>query len=164
MEPEKENNNLEKLKKEYDVLRVKYNLPGFSEINELFDIEEIDVDTEFLLRKIRRLVSEKVLGYLKFVEIILNPSNAPLFFFKLIKKLDNKDKEILGKMYEELGKVEVDIIGLDLDYSEKNEADFVKKLYNVFSREVKVKLLDIIKKLNNGDDNKKSENGMSYFG
>jgi hypothetical protein len=163
--PDKENlTTLEDLKKEYELLKNKYSLPEFSKLNELFDIEEVDTDTEFLLRRIRRVVADKILGYLKFVEVILNPSNAPIFFFKLIKKLDDKDRENLAKIYEELAKIEVDVISLDLEYSEKQEAEYVKKLYDSFNNNVKGELLSIIKKLGNGDNNKKKENGNSYFG
>ena len=158
---DKQNNNLGELKKEYEKLRVKYNLPDFNDLNKLFDIEEIGFETDFLLRKIRRVVSEKALGYSKFVEIILNPSNAPFFFFKLIKKLDSKDREILSGLYEELGNFEVEIIALDLDYSEKKEADFINKLFKIFNESVREKLLDVVKKLSNGTGDKKADIGGS---
>ena len=45
---------LEQLKKDYEVIRKKYNLPGFKELNEDFYIEEIaESETDILLRKIR---------------------------------------------------------------------------------------------------------------
>ena len=39
---EKEEFDIKKLKKEYETFKHKYNLPEFSELNKLFDIEEID--------------------------------------------------------------------------------------------------------------------------
>ena len=102
-------------------------------------------------------------AYSRFIEIILNPSNAPMFFFKLIKKLDSKDKEVLAGLYEELGSIEVDTISLDLDYSEKNEADFIIRMYKVFNENIRIKFLEIVDKLSNGNDNNKKYNG-SYFG
>jgi len=156
--------DLEELKIEYEKLREKYELPSFSELNILFDIEEIDTETEFLLRKIRRVVADKMTGYLRFIEIILNPSNSPLFFFKLIKRLDNTDKDILSNLYEELGKVEVETIALDLEHSEKNEAEFIKEMHNLFNNKIRIELLGVIRKLSEDNDNKKKENGGSYFG
>jgi hypothetical protein len=164
MDQNKEFNNLEALRIEYEKLIGKYDLPSFSELNEMFDIEEIDLETEFLLRRVRRVVAEKVTNYLRFIEIILNPSNSPLFFFNFIKKLNNKDKEVLSKLYEELGKVEVEIIALDLEYSEKNEAEFIKRLYNVFKNKLRVELLAIIRKLSEENNDKKKEINGSYFG
>ncbi len=156
--------NIEELKKEYERFKDKYALPEFSELNKAFDIEEIDPESEFLLRKIRRYISEKIGGYMRFIEILLNPSNAPIFFFKLIKKLDNSDKEALTKMYEELGNIELETISLDLEYNEKKEALFIKKLHDIFNQEIKKDLLKILKKLENGEDSKKKDNNGSYFG
>jgi len=155
--------SLDKLKEDYEELKNKYALPEFSELNRLFDIEDVEIETDFLLRKIRRIISERMAAYSRFIEIILNPSNAPMFFFKLIKKLDSKDKEVLAGLYEELGSIEVDTISLDLDYSEKNEADFIIRMYKVFNENIRIKFLEIVDKLSNGNDNNKKYNG-SYFG
>jgi len=156
--------DINELKIEYNKIKDKYELPEFSELNKLFDIEDVDVETEFLLRKIRRTVSDRIAGYIRFVEIILNPSNAPIFFYKLIRKLDNTDKEILTNIYETIGKFEFEVIELDLDYSEKNEGDFIKRAYNIFNDDLRTKLLKILKKLETGEDNNKKETNGSYFG
>jgi len=155
---------LEILKKEYTEFKVKYNLPDFYELNKLFDIEEIDADTDFLLRKIRRVVLDKVGNYLRFIEVMLNPSNAPIFFFKLIKKLDEKDKQDLTELYEELGKIELDVVRLDLDYNESREAEFINKIFMMFNERIKQKLLVLIHKMGNGEDKKKEDVGSSYCG
>jgi hypothetical protein len=160
----KDESCLKNLKAEYEKLMYRYGLPEFHCLNELFDIEEIDLETDFLMRKIRRIISEKILNYLKFIEIILNPSNAPLFFFKLIKKLNNTDKENLAKIYEELGRIEVEIIALDLDYSEQKEAEFVKKMFRDFNDDTRIKLLEVIRKLSNGNNDKVRDNNNGYFG
>ena len=155
---------LKELKEEYLKFKEKYKLPEFSELNELFDIEEIDIDTEFLLRKVRRVISERIGGYLRFVEIILNPSNAPMFFFKLIKKLDENDKQSLSDVYDILGKFEVEILALDIDYSEEKEADFIKSVFIIFSGDIKKKLLEVIKKMGNGEGDVKRVSNGGYVG
>jgi len=154
---------LESLKKQYEELKQKYNLPEFSELNKLFDIEEIDTETEFLLKKIRITVSEKITAYIRFIEIILNPSSAPIFFFKLVKKLDGDDKENLANIYEKLGNFELENISLDLDYSEKKEAEFITNIYDTINNQIKRDFIIIIEKLKNGEENSKKING-SYFG
>jgi len=154
---------LEGLKKDYGEFKEKYGLPEFSELNELFEVEDIEsCETEFLIRKIRRVISDKIAGYLKFVETVLNPSNAPMFFFKMIKKLDSNDKEILTNIYEELGGFEIEIIKLDLNYSEIGEGEFIKKVFKRFD-EIRKQLLKIIDKLGNGPGVNKNNSG-SYFG
>jgi len=155
--------NIEELRKEYGKFREKYGLPEFSELNKVFDIEDVDTDTEFLLRKIRRVLSDRITNYLRFSEVILNPTNAPMFFFKLIKKLDDSDKAILGELYETLGNLEIEIIDLDLDYSEEKEAEFIKKIFRIFNEHIKLDLLKVIRKMSNGED-KKKEDSRGYFG
>jgi hypothetical protein len=162
---EKDNSySLEKLKEEYGKIQKKYSLPTFQELNELFDIEDIDIETDFLLRRVRRVVSERMEGYLKFTDMIMNPQNSPMFFFKLMKKLDSKDREMLTGIYEKLGNIEVELIELELDYSEKKEADFIKKYFSSFQKDIKPKLLEVISRLKNISENEKKFNNGSYFG
>lgn len=154
---------LDELKKDYVVFRKKYNMVEFSELNKVFDIEDVDVDSDFLLRKIRRVIAERIAGYLRFIEIILNPANTPIFFFKLVKKLDSEDRKVLGEIYEKLGSIEVEVVELDLKYDEKKEAEFIMKIYNLFG-DFSDKLLGVVKKLGNGGSLQKSVNNGSYFG
>lgn len=157
-------NNLDELKKKYAEFKQGYDLPEFSEMNKVFDIEDIDVETDFLLRRVRRVVSERISGYLRFIEVILNPSNAPMFIFKLIKKLDEDDKKQLTELYENLGSFELEIVKLDLEYDEIKEAEFIKKIYRVLNESISKKLLDVVEKMSNGKDGVKVEDKGSYFG
>ena len=161
---EDKDNNLDELKKKYNEFREKYGLPEFLELNKIFDIEEIDNETDFLLRKLRRIISDRIAGYLRFVEIIVNPSNAPMFLFKLIKKLGEEDKKQLNEIQETLGECEVEIIRLDLDYNEEKEVEFIKKAYNLFTQEISKKLLVVVEKMGNGKSNEEKKEKGSYFG
>ena len=78
--------SLEELKKDYLILQKKYKMPSFKELNEEFDIEKAaEHETDCLIREIRKAIMDKVIAYLRFVEMLLNPSNAPMFFFALVK-------------------------------------------------------------------------------
>ena len=163
MEKDEQDINLEDIREEYNEFRKKYNLPEFTKLNEYFDIEEVgECETEFFLRKIRKIISEKIAGYLRFFEVILNPSNAPIFFFKIIKKLDSEDKEKLNRIYEKFGNLEIEMIRLDLEYHEKKEAEFIKKVFNIFS-DIKADVLSVIDKMLN-NENKEEVGKGSYFG
>lgn len=159
-----EKDDLTCLKEKYHVLKEKYNLPEFIVLNKLFDIEDLSPETDFLLRKIRRTMSERVSGYSRFVDVILNPSNAPVFFFNVLKKLDSNDREEITKVYEILGNLELEMLSLDLDYSEEKEAEFIKKIVHTFDNDIRVKFLNVIKKMNNNTDKEKKDNNRSYFG
>ncbi len=160
----KEESNLEELKKDYSVLQKKYNLPDFKELNEEFDIEKAaENETDCLLREIRKLVMEKVIAYLRFIEMLLNPSNAPLFFFALVKGLTAQDKRVLEKLYDKLGSLEIDVIELDCSYSEKEEAEFVKRLFGEW-KSVKDDMLNLVEVLRRNWGQKSGKNERGYFG
>lgn len=156
--------NLNKLKQEYSKLKENYKLPEFSEMNKVFDIEEICTETDFLLRKVRRIVSEKISGLLRFIEIILNPNNSPIFIFKLIKKMNEEDKKQLSEIYETLGEFELEVVRLDLDYDEINEAGFIKKAHALLNDGLSKKLLNIVEKMSNNNKSKEEKDKGSYFG
>lgn len=121
---------LNELKKRYSVYEKKYKLPSWKEICEDFDIERvIERDTDYLLREIRKLVVDKVVSYLRFFELLLNPGNAPLFFLILIKGMNGNDKKLIENIYFKLGGFEILVIALDIEYSEKAEAEFLLKIY-----------------------------------
>ncbi len=127
MAREKKESDLEALKKEYAKLRGKYkNLPSFQQLNEDFEIEKIaEKETEFLLREIRKAIAEKSIAFLRFLESLINPSNAPLFIFAILKNLSAQEKKIVEKIYREFCKEEISTLKLDVCYDEKEEVRFI---------------------------------------
>ncbi|MBU0957230.1 MAG: hypothetical protein KKF56_00310 [Nanoarchaeota archaeon] len=122
--------DLENLKNEYEKIQKKHKLPSFIDLNIDFDIEKLaEKESDLLIREVRRAMVDRVLVYLRFVETIMNPVNAPMFFMILTKHVDSKDKEILKNLYDDLGKLEIEALGIDNDYEEKKEADFINKLF-----------------------------------
>ncbi len=156
--------DLERLKKEYLKIQKKYGLPEFKELNQEFSIEKVaEVETEILVREVRKLMAEKLAGYMRFAETLLNPVNAPMFVFSIIKTLGNEEKKTLAEIYKKLAENEINLIELDTMFSEKGEADFIKhsyKLWKGISKEV-MNILDSVKK-NWG--NKFEVNNKGYFG
>ena len=106
---------LQELKENYKKLKERYNLPNFQEMNENFHIERIaESETELLIKEIRRFVADKMSGYLRFIETLLNPMNVQMFIFSIIKSLRNEDKNKLTEIYNKLSKIEVKLIKIDL--------------------------------------------------
>jgi len=155
---------LEKMKKDYEKLRKKYNLPGFKELNEAFDIEEAaEQETDCLLRQIRKHMMDKVVAYLRFIEMLLNPSNAPMFFFALVKGLTASDKKLLEKVYEEIGEFEISVIALDCKYSEQGEAEFINKLASEW-KDISEDILEISEVLKKNWNQKSKDSDRGYCG
>ncbi len=156
--------NLEKLKKDYGKIQEKYFLPAFGELNADFGIEKIaEIETDFLVREIAKVMGEKFSNYLRFVELILNPVNSPVFIFSLIKTIGEDEKKKLAEIYKELTKIEVRLIELDVDFSEEKESRFVKETYDIWKR-IKKDFLEIIEKIKSNWDNKSENNSKAYFG
>lgn len=156
--------NLQKLKESYSAFQIKYNLPIFEILNEDFHIEKItDNETDFVLREIRVCITEKFLNYLRFIESLINPSNTPMFVFAMIKSLGIKDKERLIELYKKISKLEVELIELDLGYSEKKEADAIKKYCELWD-EIKVKFSEVIEVIKANWDNKTECDKGNYLG
>jgi hypothetical protein len=156
--------DLNNLKKDYLVLEKKYNLPSFERLNEDFQIEKIDgTETDMLLREVRKHIVDKFSNYLRFIETLLNPSNAPLFVYSLVKTLTNEDRNTLNDLYKRMARSEVKIVKLDLSYSEKNESEFIKETYELW-QDVKKNLMAILNIIEERWDNKSEGNNKGYFG
>ncbi len=161
MEKEK---SLEKLKKKYSEIQKKFGLPDFDELNREFQIEKISIEeTDYLVREIRKFLADKFSNYMRFVEALLNPSNSPLFVFSIVKSLNVEDKESLQEVYKKFAKIEVDLVEIDLDFSEEKEVEFIKESYKIW-KSIKKSLLEIVEVVRKNWDNKFEGNTRGYFG
>ena len=161
---EKDEQKIEKLKKEYEILRNKYALPDFKSLNEDFHIEKIaESETEIPIREVRKFMADKMMNYMRFLENILNPVNAPLFIFSLIKLLNSEEKKLISEIYKKLMKKEIQFIELDLEFNEEKEAEFIKNSYE-FWQGIKKDLIKIMGNINKKGDDKFEVNDKGYFG
>ena len=158
-----EKSKLKKLKEEYSKIQKKYNLPSFDKLNEDFKIEKTaETETDFLVREIRGAIGETLENFLRFVEAILNPVNVPMFLFPIIKSLNTEEKNKLSEIYKKISKLEIDAMKL-LDYSEKKEAEFIKKSYKLW-QEIKKDFVKIIESVENKTEAKIEKSEKGYFG
>ena len=156
--------DLARLKKEYKILQERYNLPPFEKLNEDFQIEKAtECETDFILKEIRKYVTDKFFNYLRFIESILTPTNAPMFVFAITKTLGIREREKLIELYKKIAKVDIDLIELDIEYSEEKEASSIKKYYEMWGG-IKEELLEIVEVIKKNWDAKIEDNGKSYFG
>lgn len=159
-----EESKLKKLKEDYSVIQRKHCLPSFEQLNVDFNIEKAaDVETDFLLREVRGFVAERCSNYLRFVEVLLNPVNVPMFIFSVVKTFDTREKDRLNKIYQQLAKNEVKLFELDIFFSEEKEAKFINETYKMW-QEIKKDILDVFNVINKNWDNKTQRNNKGYFG
>jgi len=156
--------DLTKLKEKYRTLQIKYNLPSFEKLNEDFQIEKAtESETDFILKEVRKSVTDKFFNYLRFIESILTPTNAPMFVFAITKTLGVKEREKMIELYKKIAKVDIDLIELDIEYSEEKEANSIKKYYEMW-QDIKKELLEIVGVIKKNWDTKVEDNGKGYFG
>lgn len=154
---------LEDFKKDYSKLQKKYKFPKFEEMNQDFGIERIcDNETDYQLREIRKYIADKIVNYIRFVENIIHPVNAPLFIFSIIKSINEEDKQKLTEIYKELAKLEVRIIELDAEFSEEKDAKFINDSFKIWNN-VKKDIMQIMEEIRKNWDNKFEVKGNSYF-
>ena len=159
-----EDSCLENFKEDYKKIQQKYGLPDFEKLNDDFQIEKIsEVETEHIIREIRKFMADKFSNYLRFVENILQPINAPMFVFSVIKSIGVEEKNKFMEVYKFLSRKEVELIELDVEFDEDKEAKFVKEAYKEW-QEIKKKILEVIDSIKSNWDNKFEVNNKGYFG
>ena len=161
---ENEESNLEEFKKDYLIVQEKYFLPTFEEFNQDFHIEKlVEVETDYLVREVRKMIVDKFANYLRFVEAFLHPTNAPMFVLSLVKLIDVETKKKLVNIYGKLAKSEMKAVELDLNFSEEKDVEFIKNSYKLW-QEIKKDLLVFVGKIERDWDIKPEVNGKNYFG
>lgn len=155
---------IDRLKKSYEPFQAKYSLPTFDELNEEFIIERIaESETEFLIREIRRHILEKFSNTLRVLDILINPSNTPLFLIPAIKAITKEDKCVLEKIYGILSKNEFSCVKMDLNYSFDEEIKYIKESYSSWKL-MKNDLYKIFQDIENNWDKKTEKSNSCYFG
>jgi len=149
------------LKKQYEPLSKKHKLPSFEKLNEDFEIDKIDRETDFLLRLVRKSMMEKIINSLGFVEMLLNPVNAPRLYLGYIKSISQEDKEKIDKIYEALADLSLSSLSLELSSDESKEAELIQKIFSKWN-ELKTDFKKIMDDMKNPKALTKKE--KSYYG
>ena len=155
---------LEELKKKYEKFKIKYDLPDFDELNKEFEIERAaNIKTEYLLRVIRRLMSDKFIYYTNLFDNIMN---AQRIFTMLIAKKIDVEKDMIYEFMKRAAKITMKEMETELHYDEKNEAEEIKFLYNEWKKmkkDIEKIVKSLSKKINKEEKEIKKEESK-YFG
>ena len=149
------------LKKQYEPLSKKHKLPSFEKLNEDFEIDKIDRETDFLLRLVRKTMMEKIINSLGFIEMLLNPVNAPRLYLGYIKSISQEDKEKIDKIFEALADLSLNSLSLELSSDESKEAELIQKIFSKWN-ELKPDFNKIMDDMKNPKAVSKKE--KSYYG
>ncbi len=130
----------------YIELLKNHKLPSFEDLDNEFDI--VSIEDKKVLRAIRRKMSEKLEQYAKLVEDLIQPDGTFSSLYE-IKDFTEKDKNEMLSLFKKMMVVYKESIKLNLNYSEKEDADFILKLFD-FWKEIKPQLATILDKLTEG--------------
>ena len=159
-----EESKLQELKERYAEIQQKYDLASFDDMNHDYHIERLcELETDYLIREIRKFISDKLQNYAKFIENLLNPTNASMFIYSVIKTLNEEDKKVLVSVFKKLTRWEVELIDLDLEFLEEKEAKFVREFSKDW-QETKKDLHKILDSIKTNWDKEIEKNSKAYFG
>ena len=159
-----EEGNLKKLKEEYEKLRKKHNLPDFKFMNENFAIEDIDVfETELFVRLLRKRVAEKIFFISRSLEMLTTLQSAPLFAIGIVKSFSEKEKDAIKSLYKRMAKYEIESFGLDIQYDEDKEIEFVKSACGDW-KEISEAMTKIYHLMKAGYNKEAEKQSRGYFG
>ncbi|MDO8508645.1 MAG: hypothetical protein Q7S27_03085 [Nanoarchaeota archaeon] len=155
---------LDEIKREYEKLTKKYDLPNFEKLNSDFEVDKLEKETENILRSFRKLMMEKIVNSMTFLEMLVNPVNAPRMYLSYLRNMSIEDRKIIDDIYTALADLSLLSLDLEIDSNEKSEADLLKKGYEKWNslKPGFRKILENMKKPNNNLNNLKKE--RSYFG
>lgn len=157
---------IKELRKEYALLSKKYKLPEFDKLNEDFEIEKLEnKETAYFVRAVRKVVMEKIVNSLSFLEMLMNPVNVPRMYLICVKSLNQKDMNSIERIYGVFSDIILSALQLEIEYSEKHEAEMINQVYEKWNS-VKKPFNEIISRLKcssllNPESIKKEK---SYFG
>jgi len=152
---------LKELKKKYADLSKKYKLPNFVNLNEDFEVEKIERDTDLLLKAIRKVMMEKIVNSMSFLEMLLNPVNSPRMYHPFIRTMGNEDKSKIDSLY--ISFADLSLISLDLEIrsDEAKEAELISHVFKKWN-ELKPLFCELLSNVKKPRDFVKKE--RTYFG
>jgi len=150
-----------KNKMKYEELKNKYNLPDLKEIDFEF---EIDKESKFILREIRRKINSKINAYLDILEGIIQPETSSISQMYELNFLSENDKQNALNFYKKLMKISRNSDKIAITLSEEEEAKFINEIYKIWYN-IKQEMILIIEKLKKSwEHDIKEETDMRYMG
>jgi len=149
--------------KQYNELRKKHKLPEFKEIDNEFELSDLE-ETNFLLRAVIRRINEKLDFYATMIEETLQPDTSNLYAMHETRFFDENEKKQMYDLYMKLMNLNRHSIELSLEHNEKDQAEFISNIPAEW-KEIKRELLGCIKKMKDSwTSNTETKEDVGYLG
>ncbi|MCC7574214.1 hypothetical protein KO361_01340 [Candidatus Woesearchaeota archaeon] len=132
------------MKKQYEEIRKKHDLPSYEELNKDFEIYSISKEDD-IIREILKKMSNTIDFYINMLEDIIQPDSR----FYTLKESNIVDKNLrieVNKTYNKLMFLNRTNIELHLDYEEEKATQLIKNLF-VEWQTIKKELIPVVKTL-----------------
>ena len=133
------------IEKEYNKLSKKFKLPKFKEIDQEFEISNLE-NERFLLRDILRRVLERLEFYTEIIGNLVHPDASSLSSMYEIRYLSEDEKNDMYDTFKKMMKAHRSIIEVLLNNDEKQQAKFLNDVIKEWM-ELKKDLVKYIGKL-----------------
>jgi hypothetical protein len=133
------------IKKEYEKLMKKYNLPEFSKIENELELSSIEKPF-FLIRQIRRRLTEKLIFFAKILDGILYPNSGSLVSMHESKAFSDEEKNRMLDLYKKIMVFERKLAKLDVCPDDKKEAESINLVLNNMG-DIKSEIMKIAEKI-----------------
>jgi len=151
-----------RIKKTYNKLKEKYSLPDFDELNNEFELSTIECE-EFLLRKIRKKIADKINAMCEFLEGLLSPDTTMANLYEC-KAFDDDERKKIFELYKRLKVLEKLALELSLNHDDEKDAKFIKDVFSLWNK-VKTEMITFIKKIKDfWEKESTTEYKARYFG
>lgn len=133
-------------KKIYQAYKKKYSsLPNFEVLDHEFEISSIESEL-FVLRQIRKKAGERIEGFIKFIEEILQPEGASFSSMYECLCFDDTEKKAMLDIYKKMMILHRSLVSADIALDNKQDVEVIKlvtKEWPVLSK----KLLPYVEKI-----------------
>ena len=118
-------------KEAYQTHQKKYSLPNYSDLNLIFNLEDIDSDSELFLANVRGKIHDKFDNYARLIENIMQPDSNIINLYEahyVSDKQKNNAYSLLKKLMLCIRNSEL----ISIENNEDDNAKFIKDSYAVW--------------------------------
>jgi len=150
------------IEKVYNKEKKKHNLPDFNKLDFEFEISIID-DGVFIIREVRRKMSEKIETFTKLLEDVLQPETTVADLHEC-NFFGEEEKEKIFKLYSKLMRINRKSLCLGLNPDDKKEAEFINNVFGEWEN-IKKDITHVLRKMKEAwEKEAETKENPQYFG
>lgn len=153
----------EDIKKQWEDLKKKYELPSFKEMDADFEISSVE-ETNFPTKAVVEKILDKVEFYAGLINELLQPDPANIYSMHETRFFDENEKKSLYGLYKILMANQRKCIELFLTNTEKDNAEFISSFYKEWQN-IKEQLLRFVVRIRESwKDESEIKEDLGYLG